>query len=53
VKCCDHEHVKHSPFPHMHTFHTPYVHAIGASEIAASFELERVNPEGLKVTQET
>jgi len=37
----------------MHTFLTPYVHAIGAPEIAASFELERVNPEGPEVTQET
>ena len=36
----------------MHTFLTPYVHAIGASEIAVSFELERVNPEGPEVTQE-
>jgi len=30
-----------------------FVHAIGALEIAASFELERVNPEGTEVTQET
>jgi hypothetical protein len=29
------------------------VHAIGAPEIATSFELERVNPEGPKVAQET
>ena len=28
------------------------VHAIGAPEVASSFELERVNPEGPKVTQE-
>jgi len=28
------------------------VHAIGALEIAASFKLERVNPEGPEVTQE-
>jgi len=28
------------------------VHAIGASEVAASFELERVSPEGPEVTQE-
>jgi len=28
------------------------VHAIGVPEIAASFELERVNPEGPEVTQE-
>jgi hypothetical protein len=28
-------------------------HAIVAPEIAASFELERVNPEGPEVTQET
>jgi len=27
--------------------------AIGAPEVAASFELERVNPEGPEVTQET
>ena len=30
-----------------------FVHAIGAPEIATSFELERVNPEGPKVAQET
>jgi len=29
------------------------VYAIGAPEVAASFELERVNPEGPEVTQET
>jgi len=29
------------------------VHAIGASEVAAMFELERVNPEGQEVTQVT
>jgi len=28
------------------------VHAIGASEVAASFELERVNHEGPEITQE-
>jgi len=28
-------------------------HAIGAPEIAAAFELERVNPEGPEVTKET
>jgi len=29
------------------------VHAIGAPETAVSFELERVNPEGLEINQET
>ena len=29
------------------------VHAIGAPEVATSFELERVNPKGPEVTQET
>ena len=29
------------------------MHAIGAPEVAASFELERVNPEGPEVNQET
>jgi len=29
------------------------VHAIGALDAAVSFELERVNPEGPEVTQET
>ena len=52
MKCCDHDHVKHSPFPRMHTFLTHCVHAIGAPETAALFELERVNPEGPEVTQE-
>jgi len=52
VKCCNHDHVKHSPFPCMHTFLTHCEHAIGAPETAASFELERVNPEGPEVTQE-
>ena len=37
----------------MHTFLTHSVHAIGAPEIAATFELKRVNPEGPEVTQET
>ena len=35
----------------MHTFLTHCVHAIGAPEIAVSFELERVNPEGPEVTR--
>jgi len=29
------------------------MHAVGAPETAASFELDRVNPEGPEVTQET
>jgi len=29
------------------------MHAIGAPETATSFQLERVNPEGPEVTQET
>jgi hypothetical protein len=37
----------------MHTFLTHLVHAIGAPEIAASFELESVSPEGPEGTQET
>ena len=53
MRCGDLDHVKHPLPPRMQTFLTHCVHAIGAPEIAVSFELERVNPEGPEVTQET
>ena len=44
---------KHSSFSPYAYIPYSFMHAIGAPEIAASFELERVNPEGPEVTQET
>ena len=44
------------PNIHHHLVCTPsllVMHAIGAPEVAASFELKRVNHEGPKITQET
>jgi len=42
-----------STHPHLVCTHALLiVHAIGASEVAASFELERVNHEGPVITQE-
>jgi len=44
---------KHSSFSRYAYIPYSFMHAIGAPEIVASFELERVNPEGPEVTQET
>ena len=52
MRCFDHDHVKHLSPPCVHTSLTHCVHAIGAPEIGASFELEGRNPKGPEVTQE-
>jgi len=56
VKECPVKFIIMLPSIHHHLVCTPsllIVHAIGAPEVAASFELETVSPEGPEVTQET